>query len=108
MNTFKEYIAEAEGSFSKTRKFKWSIDKKNSNTVKLKRERRTEYSLYKIVGRPAQYPYMVVVTHGVANACKTYENAMDYVARMLTQTYFESKIEVEPMKKDVRDWLEKE
>ena len=91
MNTFKEYVAEAEGSFSKTRKFKWSIDKKNPNTVKLKRERRTEYSLYKIVGRPAQYPYMVVVTHGVANACKTYENAMDYV-----------------MKKDVRDWLEKE
>lgn len=108
MNTFKEYVAEAEASFSKTRKFKWSIDKKNPNTVKLKRERRTEYSLYKIVGRPTQYPYMVVVTPGVANACKTYEDAMGYVIRMLTQTYFESRIEVEPMKKDVRDWLEKE
>lgn len=104
MDTFKQYIL-GEASDGPKRKAKWSIDRKNPNYIKLKSGQRTLYVVNKIVGRRTDAPYMVSLSSTGANMCKTFEDAMKFVDHMLKTANFDL-YEVEPMKKEVKDWLE--
>ena len=104
MNTFNDYIRGKSVTSSK-RKAKWSIDRKNPNYVKLKAGQKTLYVLNKIVSRKTDTPYMVSLLSTGANMCKTFEDAMKFIDHMLKTANF-GLYEVEPMKKDVKDWLE--
>ncbi len=105
MNTFNDYIRGKSVTSSK-RKAKWSIDRKNPNYVKLKCGQKVLYVLNKIVSHTTSMPYMVSLSSGGANACRTFNDAMAFVEHMLATANFDL-YEVEPMKMEVKNWLER-
>lgn len=110
MKTFNEYIIEASAlSEADAQKAKWIIDKKRRGHIILKAGTKMLFRMckYSNISEPYSVSLIYATTRKVPGKLfATLKDAMNHIDKMFTYAITEKYI-VEPMSKDVADWLEK-
>lgn len=110
MKTFNEYIAEASAlSEADVQKAKWIIDKKQRGHIILKAGTKMLFRMCKF--QNMSEPYCVNFIYATKRKAPgkifaTLKDAMNHIDKMFTYAILE-KYDVEPMSKEVSDWLER-
>lgn len=109
MKTFAEYVNEASfGSSDEPQKAKWIIDKKQRGHIILKAGTKMLFKMckYAKMSSPYSVRFIYATKRNVpGKVFATFKEAMAHIDKMFTYAIPEKYI-VEPMKKEVADWLE--
>lgn len=110
MKTFNEYISEASAlSEADAQKAKWIIDKKQRGHIILKAGTKMLFRMCKFPDLSEPYCVNLISTIKRKTPGKlfpTLKDAMNHIDKMFTYAFLDE-YNVEPMSKEVVDWLEK-
>lgn len=108
MKSFADYVNEA-GVSAGPQKAKWIIDKKRRGEIILKAGTKMLFRMCKYQNMSEPYSVKMIFSTTRKNPGKlfpTLKDAMAHIDKMFAYAILEKYI-VEPMSKDVQDWLEK-